>query len=93
MSRTRIAIGEAEDVVEEAAGILGIAPGVRSAQDGHGAPLLEHVADGVGELGRLREGADEEDVHVERQAPPAGPRTRYSTRGSRHVPPAHTRPR
>lgn len=63
----RVAIGEAQDVVEEPGRVLGIAAGMRSTQHGDGAALLEHVADGVGELRGLREGADEDDIHIERQ--------------------------
>ena len=54
----RVAIGKAEHVVEETSGILGVAAGVRSTQDGHRALLLEHAAGWAafdGEVALVRE--------------------------------------
>jgi hypothetical protein len=60
-------VGEAQDVIEEPACVLGIAPRVRAAQHGDGAALAEPVADRVGEVGGFRERADEQKVEVGRQ--------------------------
>jgi hypothetical protein len=62
-----VPVGEAQDVIEVLAGVLGIAPGVGPAEYGHGALLPEQIAQRVGELGRLREGTDEQHVQVGRQ--------------------------
>ena len=60
-------VGEAEHVVEVLLGVLGIAARVGSAEHRDGAALAEEVAQRVGELRGLGEGADEEDVEVRRQ--------------------------
>ena len=62
-----LAVGEAQDVVEILLGVFGVAAGVRTADDRDGAALAEEVAERVGELGRLCEGPDEEDVEIGRQ--------------------------
>ncbi len=52
-------VGISGDVVEILDGVVRIAPRVRPAQHGDGAPLAAHVADGVGELCCLGERRDE----------------------------------
>jgi hypothetical protein len=58
------AIGETEDVVEVALGVLGIAARVRATQHRDRPALPKQVAQGVGQLGCLGERADEEDVEI-----------------------------
>ena len=55
-------VGEPGDVVEVFERILGVTPGVGTAQHGHGPTLTAHVANGVGELSRLGERRDEDEV-------------------------------
>ena len=59
-------VGEAQHVVEVALRVLGIAAGVGPAQHGDRAPLPEEVAQRIGELGRLGEGTDEEEIEIGR---------------------------
>ena len=65
MSRHDALVGKAENVVEVLAGVLGIAAGVGSAEYGDGAAATEEIAQGISELGRLAEGADEEHVEID----------------------------
>ena len=60
-------VGETEHIVEVLLCVLGIAARVRSADAGDGALAAEHLADRVGELGSLGEGADEEQIDVLRK--------------------------
>ena len=60
-------VGEAQDVVEVLHGVLRVAAGVRAAEDGDRALRSEQVAQRVGQLRRLCERADEDEVDVVRQ--------------------------
>jgi hypothetical protein len=62
--RDGIPVGEAEHVVEVLLGVLWITAGVRSTQHRHRAAFPKEVAQGVGQLGRLAECPDEDQVEI-----------------------------
>jgi hypothetical protein len=57
-------VGEPQDVVEVPQGVLGVAAGVGAAERGDGPAGAAEVAQGVGRLRGLGEGADEHHVGV-----------------------------
>ena len=62
-------VGEADDVVEVLRGVLRVAARVGPAEHGHGPFRSEQVGKRVGEQGRLRERADEDEIDLFRQFP------------------------
>jgi hypothetical protein len=61
------AIGEAEHVIEVLARILGVTARVGPPQNGDRASTAEEVAQRIGQLSRLGEGADEKHIQITRQ--------------------------
>jgi hypothetical protein len=59
-------VRESEDIVEVLQRVLRIAAGVGAAEYGHRALRAKQVAQRIGELRRLCEGADEDEVYVVR---------------------------
>ena len=60
-------VGKAEDIIEVAPGVLRVAAGVRTAQDGDGSLRSEQVGERVSEEGGLSKRADEDEVDLVRQ--------------------------
>jgi hypothetical protein len=60
-------VRKAQDVVEVAGGVFRVAPGVRPSDCGYGSFRAEEGAQGIGCVGRLGEGADEDQVDPVRQ--------------------------
>ena len=83
-------VGEAEHVVEVLLRILRIAARVRPADAGDGTAPAEHLADRIGELGPLGEGARRRGGRYPPGGRRRGPRGRCSRRGSRRGRPPRT---
>jgi hypothetical protein len=60
-------VGEPDDVIEILDCVLGIAAGMRATQHRHRAAATEQVAEGIGQLGRLGERANEQQIQIGRK--------------------------
>src|SRR5436305_9517703 len=63
----RFPVREAQDVVEILKSVFRVTPGMRTSENGNRAPRPQKAAQRICRMGRLGEGADEEQIELSRQ--------------------------